>query len=294
MFDLKELKTLIAVIDESGFEAAAKALCLSTGAISQRIRGMEDSIGKALLVRSSPPKLTAAGEQVMQFARQVQLLHNDMVDAVSDQTTQNSLSIAVNHDSMVCWMMPVINRLIQEHQIFIDIRCSDNLTTQEMLKSGVVMGAITAQKKQVSGCKTRQLGALEYQVVCSKVFAEKYFSAGVTRAKLLQAPVLLYDREDKSLEPFLREYQLGIAPLAKHYIPGSCEMFNGVINATGWAAIPKIFLQDRADNQDLMVMSQSDIAVNLYWKTWDLTSHSMNTLTGLILDKSRDYLVNNR
>jgi len=290
MFNLKELKTLITVVDEAGFEAAAKTLCLSTGAVSQRIRSIEDSIGKALLIRSSPPKLTPTGEQVIQFARQVQLLHNDMISTISEQTTNSKLAIAVNHDSLICWIMPIVNQLIQEYQVAIDIRSADNLSTQNLLKNGTVMGAVTAHKTQVSGCKIRELGALEYQVVCSKKFAKKYFQKGVDQTSLLTAPVMFYDREDHSLDSFLTEHKLSRNSLSKNYIPGSHELLNAVYHDSGWAAIPKLLLEKSINSDDLVVLNNQPIAVTLYWKTWDLSSQTMDLVTKMIVAKSKKYL----
>ena len=71
---IPQLEALVAVIDEGGFDAAAHALRVSTSAISQRIRGLETTMGHVLIVRSTPPRATAAGEAVLATARQVTAL----------------------------------------------------------------------------------------------------------------------------------------------------------------------------------------------------------------------------
>ena len=56
--------TLAAVIDEGGFEAAARHLSLTQSAVSQRIRALETSLGRPALTRARPPAPTEAGEAV--------------------------------------------------------------------------------------------------------------------------------------------------------------------------------------------------------------------------------------
>jgi LysR family transcriptional regulator (chromosome initiation inhibitor) len=45
MLDHKDLKCLIEIVDEGSFEAAAKKMFLTPGAVSQRIRRLETQVG---------------------------------------------------------------------------------------------------------------------------------------------------------------------------------------------------------------------------------------------------------
>ncbi|RIK03079.1 MAG: ArgP/LysG family DNA-binding transcriptional regulator, partial [Acidobacteria bacterium] len=69
--DFAQLRTFAAVLDEGTFDGAAAALRLTPSAVSQRIKALEQHVGRVLVRRTRPVSATAAGEAVMRLARQV-------------------------------------------------------------------------------------------------------------------------------------------------------------------------------------------------------------------------------
>lgn len=88
--EIQDLEVLVAVIETGGFGRAAKRLLLTQSAVSQTIARMEKRVGTSLLVRSTPPKPTPAGQRVLEFAQKmfddVQTLERDLAD-IQGQTT---------------------------------------------------------------------------------------------------------------------------------------------------------------------------------------------------------------
>jgi DNA-binding transcriptional LysR family regulator len=69
--DLRRLRLFLAVVDESGFTAAAKVAHVAQPAVSLAVRELEQELGAPLLVRSRHGvTLTAAGEALVPPARQ--------------------------------------------------------------------------------------------------------------------------------------------------------------------------------------------------------------------------------
>src|SRR5262245_57422926 len=69
--DLRRLRLFLAVVDEGGFTAAAKAVHVAQPAVSLAVRELEAELGAPLLVRSRHGvTLTAAGEALVSPARQ--------------------------------------------------------------------------------------------------------------------------------------------------------------------------------------------------------------------------------
>jgi DNA-binding transcriptional LysR family regulator len=64
MFEqLKRMATLVTVVEQGSFGAAARALGTTTSAVSQQVRALEHSLGMALLARTTRQlRLTTAGE----------------------------------------------------------------------------------------------------------------------------------------------------------------------------------------------------------------------------------------
>ncbi|MCB9891964.1 MAG: LysR family transcriptional regulator [Planctomycetes bacterium] len=88
--EIHELEVLTVVIETGGFGKAAKRLALTQSAVSQTIARMERRVGTALLVRSSPPQPTPAGQRVLDFAHglfdEMQHLERDLADIQGPST----------------------------------------------------------------------------------------------------------------------------------------------------------------------------------------------------------------
>ncbi|MFI5843087.1 LysR family transcriptional regulator [Catenuloplanes sp. NPDC051500] len=81
MPELRQLQVLVLTADELNFTRAAARLFMTQQAVSKVIRQLEQEIGVALLERSTHTvRLTAAGESLVQDARQLLLLAASAVD----------------------------------------------------------------------------------------------------------------------------------------------------------------------------------------------------------------------
>ncbi|MFC4474033.1 LysR family transcriptional regulator [Comamonas denitrificans] len=69
-----QLAAFAAVLEEGSFEAAARRLCVTPSAVSQRIKALEDRLGQVLLVRQPPCRPTPAGALLLRRVRPMQLL----------------------------------------------------------------------------------------------------------------------------------------------------------------------------------------------------------------------------
>ncbi len=111
-----QMAALLAVADTGSFERAASTLAVSTSAVSQRIRALESSLGRVLIQRGSPSRVTAQGATVLRYARQQQLLAGEMsaelglgsAGARGDGPGPGAqeaveIAVAVNLDSLATW-----------------------------------------------------------------------------------------------------------------------------------------------------------------------------------------------
>lgn len=58
---LEQVRTLLAVVDEGTFDAAASALHVTPSAVSQRVKSLEQRTGRVLLMRTKPVRPTESG-----------------------------------------------------------------------------------------------------------------------------------------------------------------------------------------------------------------------------------------
>ncbi len=185
--DYRTLQALDAVIRERGFERAAQKLCITQSAVSQRIKQLENMFGQPLLVRTVPPRPTEQGQKLLALLRQVELLEEEWLGDEQTGSTPLLLSLAVNADSLATWLLPALANVLSDSPIRLNLQVEDETRTQERLRRGEVVGAVSIQPQALPSCLVDQLGALDYLFVASKEFAQRYFPNGVTRSALLKA-----------------------------------------------------------------------------------------------------------
>lgn len=96
--DVRQLEHVVAIVDNGGFTAAAKALHLSQPALSQSVSALEAELGVALFERLGRTiQLTSAGESMLAPARQV--IHDlELARAAVDEAA----SLQRGHLDLVC------------------------------------------------------------------------------------------------------------------------------------------------------------------------------------------------
>ena len=78
--DHGNLRALAAVVREGSFERAALSLSVTPSAVSQRIKALEDRMGRLLVQRTVPAAATADGQVLVQLAEQTALLEHDALN----------------------------------------------------------------------------------------------------------------------------------------------------------------------------------------------------------------------
>ena len=111
MLDREQLETFAIVVEEGSFERAACVLSVTRGAISQRIKALEESLAKVLLVRDTPVVPTGAGEVLLRHVKALRLLEGAaLAELLPQESARNTtpLAIAVNADSLATWFPKIL------------------------------------------------------------------------------------------------------------------------------------------------------------------------------------------
>lgn len=203
--DYRTLQALDAVIRERGFERAAQKLCITQSAVSQRIKQLENLFGQPLLVRTVPPRPTEQGQRLLALLHQVELLEEEWLGNDSSTDGPLLLSLAVNADSLATWLLPALKPVLADSPLRLNLQVEDETRTQERLRRGEVVGAVSIQPQPLPSCLVDRLGALDYLFVASPTFAARYFPNGVNRSSLLKAPAVAFDHLDDMHQAFLQQ-----------------------------------------------------------------------------------------
>ncbi|MCZ2816461.1 LysR family transcriptional regulator ArgP [Modestobacter sp. VKM Ac-2984] len=285
--DLAQLRALEATVTTGTLDAAARALHVTPSAISQRIKALETTTGRVLLVRSRPVQPTESGQALLRLARQIDLLTADATREL-DGTAHGrvSLPIAVNADSLATWVLPALAPLAGE--LVLDLHRADQAHTSALLRSGTVMAAVTGDADPVPGCSSTRLGGMRYRPQAAPDFVRRWFSDGGTAESLARAPVVVFDRSDDLQHAHLRARGVDPAQPPMHFVPSSADFLTAVRLGMGWGMVPD--LQDTED--DLVVLHPAGaVDVVLYWQQWRLRSPSLDRVADAVLAAARRVLL---
>lgn len=276
-----QLAALVAVVDHGTFDAAARALSVTPSAVSQRIRALESSTGRVLVVRSSPCRTTDAGTTVLRLARQRLLLTSEALAELSAHAgTVMELPVAVNADSLVTWFEPVLAECAQWGEIVLHLHVEDQDHSAELLRSGTVLGAVTSDPVAVQGCSVEKLGTIRYVPVANPDLAARWTTGrGVSWGSM---PMVQFNAKDDLQHRVLAAHHVTASP-PTHRVPTSDGFLHAVHAGLGWGAVPENQLGDDLQTGRLVLLSPHDhVEVPLFWQCWRLRSPRVKRITELV------------
>ncbi len=294
MLDYKLLEALARVVQENGFEKAAKKLHITQSAVSQRIRALEDFSGQILLARTTPPRATPAGKRMIKHYLQVKQLEDDLAAAFTstDQLGFSSLSIGINHDSLETWFLPAVENFVKKEQILLDLHCDDQEQTHRLLKDGEVIGCISGMAHPMQGCRATYLGHMTYHLVATPAFIDKWFARGIDQLAIERSPLLIFNRSDQMhLRYFETVLKFSPTRLTLHYLPSTERFVDFIVAGLAYG-----FLIDSQCRQHLStgqlkeLIPNRHIKIPLYWHCWNLKAPLLMAFSRHLVDQARRQL----
>ncbi|CAN5143194.1 ArgP/LysG family DNA-binding transcriptional regulator [soil metagenome] len=275
-----QLAALAAVVQYGSFDAAAEKLHVTPSAVSQRIKALEQRVGQVLVVREKPCRVTAAGIPLLRLAAQTALLESEaLAETAGGSTEHTRAAIAVNADSMSTWFSAVLGRL---PGVLLDLRIEDQDHSARLLREGAVMGAVTAERAPVAGCRVRSLGVMRYLPVASPEFVRRFLPDGFTGSAATQAPSLAWNRDDALQDMLLRKAFRREIVRPVHYVP-TAEGFGAAVRAAvGWGMYPEQLAAPALADGSFVRLADIHLDVPLYWQCWKLDSTTVAAITDVV------------
>ncbi|WMY95296.1 MAG: LysR family transcriptional regulator ArgP [Arsenophonus sp.] len=275
--DYRALQALDTVIHERGFERAAKKLCITQSAVSQRIKQLENLFGQPLLLRTIPPQPTIEGQKLLALLHQVELLEKEWLGD-NNNNKPLLLSVAINADSLATWFLPALHSVLHDNSIRLNIQIADETKTHERLRKGEVIGAISIQSESLPGCLINQLGALDYLFVAAPTFAKRYFPSGVTKTSLLKAPAVAFDHLDDIHQSFIeKNFKLSPGSVPCHIVSTSEAFVKLAKQGSTCCMIPHLQIVNELSSGELI-----DLTPGIYQRRmlyWHRFSPEMKIIT---------------
>lgn len=283
MLDYKLIEALAMVVEEGGFEKAARRLHLTQSAVSQRVRQLEDQAGGILLVRSNPPAPTPAGLRMIKHFLKVKALEDDLSDLYDAQVGEvySTLAIGLNGDSLATWFMDSVREFLDSEQVLLDLRADDQDQTHRMLRDGEVTGCISTKSRPMQGCRLDYLGAMDYRMLAAPGFMAKWFSGGLTVESARRAPIVIFNRRDNLHSGFFRK-ALGaeVEQLSMHYLPSAERFVDFIARGHAYGMLPDHQSRGLVESGRLKEVAPGcAVPVHLYWHCWNVRSRLLESFS---------------
>lgn len=297
MLDYPSLEAMAAVVREGSFERAAQALHVTPSAISQRVKLLEERLGRVLVLRGQPCVATEAGRQLCRHVEQVGLLEHGLRQALPgllpepDAGERATLRVAVNADSLGGWFMEAARVFTEGGTELLDISLDDQDHTAQWLRSGEVLAAITAIAKPVQGCNSVALGHIPYVAVASPAFFQRYFPQGVDRHSLARAPVLVFNQKDLLQKQWLdQHFGAGLKP-PRHWFPATQAFIDAGLAGIGWGMHPAALIAPHLASGALLALRpDTPLDVALHWQHVRVALPALQRLTQVVCATARAQL----
>ncbi len=294
--DSRQLAAFAAVLREGSFDAAARALHVTPSAVSQRIKALEERLGRVLIRRASPCTATEAGQSLQRHAQQLQLLEAQALAPFAADGTSGAealpLSIAVNADSLATWFVPALAALRERHAVSLDLHVEDQDHSSELLRQGRVLAAVSAEPAPVQGCRVSPLGRMRYLAVASPAFVRRHFPNGLNDAALGSAPCCVFNQKDQLQARFLRLVGRARLNPPQHRVPSTHGFVHAALHGLGWGMNPQALVAPLLASGDLVELAPGRVLdVALYWQRWSLEAEVLKTLGEAVAAAAREQLL---
>lgn len=296
MLDRDQLEAFAAVVEHQSFERAAAALSITRGAISQRIKLLEEALSAVLLIRDRPVLPTVSGEILLRHVKAVRLLEQEVYREIAPPGTileRARLAVAVNADSLATWFGACSATLLQALPVALEVLVEDQDHTWPMLLRGEVVGCVCTEPKPAQGFDAIRLGMMVYRCVATPAFAQTHFPHGLRTHEAVTVPAVVFNRKDALHDEFLNLlFGVDIERYTKHYFPSPSALLNAIRMGSGYGVVPSDQAQALLDSGQLVDLAPSTpLQVPLYWHHWRQEPYLAQRVTEFITLSARQALV---
>jgi LysR family transcriptional regulator (chromosome initiation inhibitor) len=297
MLDYAHLEALLAVERERSFEGAARSLGITSSAVSQRIKLLEERIGAVTLNRHTPVTTTDVGAELCRHAEMVIMLEGEVIqrnrrELGRSEENFRKIKIAVNDDSLSSWFMGILEaNSATANPYLLEISIADQDYSIDQMKAGSALAAISIHKNPVQGFQSTYLGTHVYRATASPAFMQRYFADGVTVDALEQAPSLRYSSQDDLQIQWIEQvFNAKVYPQS-HTIPSSHGFVSACLADVAWGMHPALMVDDYiAQGKLVELVPDQTLNKPLYWHCSRVIAEPFKNFTQTVLDEANRLL----
>lgn len=300
MLDYALLEALLAVEREGSFEGAARSLGITSSAISQRIKLLEQRIGAITVNRQVPVTPTEFGMSLCRHTERVMFLEHSIIKEnenqfLSYQTSKKHLKILVNDDSLSSWFIDVLQAEANCKNPFLyELEIADQDHSLGKMKTGSALAAISSSKKATQGFRSTYLGDHVYRATASEAFYQRYFAGGVNLETVQAAPALRYSSHDDLQKQWFLQAFHSDAKLNGYILPSVETLVSACLKGIAWGLNLDIRVDEHIRSGKLVELIPGEVLYKpLYWHCSLAVYDQMKGLTDKVVSAAKIHLHQN-
>jgi LysR family transcriptional regulator (chromosome initiation inhibitor) len=237
---------------------------------------LETGLGRLLVVRSRPLRLTEPGKLLLRYARQMQAMRADIARELGAALQQDErLAIAVNADSLATWVLPALDPVVRAGQrdgYGLELVVDDQDFTHQSLREGAVLGCVSTVSEALRGCSVQALGCMRYVAVASPGFIAQALPQGLNRGNLAKLPWLVFNRKDDMAAAWVgRAFGAQGMRLVERHVPSTEAHARAAVMGWGIAVMPEQMAAPALASGALQALhAEVHVDVLLHWHQWKL------------------------
>jgi len=151
--DLTALRSFVTVAETGGVTRAAGFLNLTQSAVSMQLKRLEESLDLQLMDRSSRSmSLTAAGEQLLSYAKRMLDLNDEALARLTHQEFEGEILLGAPHDIIYPYVPSILRRLAADFpRMKIRLISAPSRELREMFGRGECHAILTTEEQPGPG-----------------------------------------------------------------------------------------------------------------------------------------------
>jgi len=164
----------------------------------------------------------------------------------------------------------------------------DQDQTHKMLRKGEVLGCISSREGPVQGCSVSFLGTMNYRLVATPKYMERWFNPGISRKGIARAPLLVFNKKDE-LQSTILTREFGPLPqgIPMHYLPSTEKFLAFILAGLAYGVVPDLQSLDLIKKGVLVdLIPHGPMPVDLYWHCWNLKSRFIEAFSKTLVARA--------
>ncbi|MBZ9997582.1 LysR substrate-binding domain-containing protein [Mesorhizobium sp. BH1-1-4] len=146
--DTALVRTFVTVADKASMTAAANALHLTQGAVSQQVKRLEETLGCSLFERDRRGlRLTRSGERLLDKARRMLSLNDEIWTEMAGNAVAGQVRLGVPYDLVGTLLAPVLKAYAEAYpRVEISLLCASSPELAAALAAGTIDLAVIEER----------------------------------------------------------------------------------------------------------------------------------------------------